>query len=74
MKHLDFGRQKIYTQNRTDSEYGKKKNEKFNRSFLLQSFPKHYHFFARLFEELFEKIKMVNKFGNPKKTNTLASL
>ena len=34
---------------------------------MLQSFPKHYHFFARLFEELFEKIKMVNKFGNPKK-------
>ena len=51
------------------------KDENMNRSYLLQCFHKQYHFFSRLYEEHFEKIKKINKLGNPNKiTSTFASL
>ena len=51
------------------------KDEKSNRSYLLQSFHTQYHFFSRPYEEHFEKIKKINKLGNPIKiTSTIASL
>ena len=75
MKFLDFGREKNYTQNKTASQIGKKQDEKFSKSHLLQGVHKQYHFFSRLFEDYFEKMKKFNKIGNPNKiTNTFASL
>ena len=42
---------------------------------MLQSFHTQYHFFSRPYEEHFEKIKKINKLGNPIKiTSTIASL
>ena len=42
------------------------KDEKFNRSYLLQSFHKQYQFFARLFEELFEKTERLTNLETQK--------
>ena len=54
---------------------GRNKDEKFKRGYLLQGFLKQYHFFSKLYEEYFEKIKKFNKLGNPNKiTKTFASL
>ena len=51
------------------------KDENFNRSYLLQSFHKQYHFFSRHFGEHFENIKKINKLGNLNKiTNTFPSI
>ena len=51
------------------------KDEKSNRSYLLQSFHTQYHYFSRPYEEHFEKIKKINKLGNAIKiTSTIASL
>ena len=46
------------------------RDEKLNRSYLLQSFHIQHHFFSRLYEEYFEKIKKFNKIGNPNKISS----
>ena len=53
MKFLDFGREKNYTQNKTASQIGKKQDEKFSKSHLLQGVHKQYHFFFKTFRRLF---------------------
>ena len=75
MNFLGFGRKKTTRKTKPILKVTGNKDEKLNRSYLLRSFHKQYHFFSRLYEENFEKIKKNNKLGNPYKiASTIASL
>ena len=74
MKILDIGRKKTTRKTKLVLKMAKNQTEKFDRRYLLQSFHKQYHFFSKLYEQRFGKIKKINKLGNTNKiSSTFAS-